>query len=103
MKSGIEHIAEERERVIYRGYNTGHDDQHHPHDLYRQAIAYVCAAMEDGVGAVNWRTWDFVPEADPILNLRKAGQLLAAAIDLHQLRRQQATEGGAALVPDADA
>lgn len=102
MKSGIEHIIEERERVIARGFDTEHDALHDPQDLYRQAMAYICVAMEDGAGAVQWRTWDFTPEADPILNLRKAGQLIAAAIDLHQQRREDARQGGAVLVPDAD-
>lgn len=96
MKTGIQIIADERQRqVVEEGWTSEHDDQHTNRELVRAA---VCYAEADQQGVVNeygdtlvesgyWPfAWDqFKPSpGDPIRDLAKAGALIAAEIDRRQ-------------------
>ena len=101
MKTGIELIADERQRQIeVKGYGEERDKIVHPTALTRAAIAYCEAAnysMRKDVRADRFRNervkmmtkseWPFDPEyyhpsgIDTIRNLVKAGALIAAEID----------------------
>ena len=98
--SGIELIAQERERQInVEGYTKQHDSQHAASDLIYAAIAYAESAKigincsEIGVADENEIMqrkieigkhypygWLFKPTTD-IRDLAKAGALIAAVID----------------------
>lgn len=101
MKTGIELIAEERQRQIdVEGYNKQHDSQHNTSEFIYAAIAYAESAKVGvncrEIGIVNgneimmrkndkrlyfpWGEWNFKPTTD-IRDLVKAGALIAAAID----------------------
>lgn len=101
MKTGIELIAEERQRQIdVEGYTPQHDSQHLPSEFIYAAIAYTEAAkvgvncMEMGNTNENeirfrkidmgidfpWGWANFKPTTD-LRDLIKAGALIAAAID----------------------
>lgn len=95
MKSGIELIAEERQRHIDKeGYTDSHDDEHDKDEI---AIAAACYAMPKRKRKYvkKWKClaqyvpkkwpWDFrdwkeTPD-DRIRELVKAGALIAAEID----------------------
>lgn len=100
MKTGIELIAEERQRQIdVEGYNEQHDSQHLTSELVYAAIAYIESAKVGincvEIGNTNENEimrrktemgryypfgWNFKPSTD-IRDLVKAGALIAAAID----------------------
>jgi len=108
MKTGIELIAEERQRQVdVEGYSEQHDSQHKVSEFIYAAIAYVesakvgvnCAEMgntnEDeimmrkvGMGIHYPFGWNFKPTTD-IRDLVKAGALIAAAIDRLQKDNEQ--------------
>jgi len=92
MKTGIELIAEERQRQIEKeGYTTNHDDKYLESDL---ACAAACYALPedlrnafnatgiegDGIWPWNLEYWKPTPD-DRIKELVKAGALIAAEID----------------------
>ena len=104
MKTGIELIAEERQRQInIEGYSEQHDMQHGPRVLIQAASTYLDAAdltlhskeydFSDSWHETNepfyWnevrRTWPFEQDTfkhtTDIRDLVKAGALIAAAID----------------------
>ncbi len=93
MKSGIELIAEERQRQITaEGYTTKHDDQHKDFEMGKAAESYLaCVVTPDEEGDENGKIrptwtwpWDeksWKPSPDPVRNLVKAGALIAAEID----------------------
>ena len=95
-KSGIDLIAEERQRhVSVEGWTTEHDNQHTDNEL---AMAAVCYAMPDDERIYfgkslpegwpwDWKFWKPTPD-DRIRELVKAGALIAAEID--RLQRQKA-------------
>lgn len=100
MKTGVELIAEERQRQIgVEGYSEQHDSQHLTSEFVYAAIAYIesakvginCAEMgntnvneimrrKTEMGSTYPFGWDFKPSTD-IRDLVKAGALIAAAID----------------------
>lgn len=106
MKTGIELIAEERQRQIdVEGYTEQHDSNHKASEFVYAAIAYTEAAkvgincMEIGntneneimrrkveMGRDYPFGWDFKPSTD-IRDLVKAGALIAAAIDRLQTQK----------------
>lgn len=102
MKTGVELIADERERQISQeGYDAQHDDDH---DCGELADAAICYALEAGSLAdgftLNTKSiaflehWPFdlgwwKPSDDPIRNLVKAGALIAAEIDRLQCARSE--------------
>lgn len=93
MKTGIELMAEERERQIWqKGYTLEQDDGYHDGELLRGALSYVEASHWHGEPDFKrydldddpW-PWDsgFNPgePVDAILCLTKAGAMIAAEID----------------------
>lgn len=93
MKTGIELIAEERQRQITaEGWTAAHDDDHDSCELAKAAAWYALPS--------NWRehiakrgiiplwpwTEDAKPGPDRVRELTKAGALIAAEID--RLQRQ---------------
>jgi hypothetical protein len=99
MKTGIELIAEERERQISQeGWSAEDDDRHDSGQLNDAALAYAYAASEQARGESlryiqgleescdlpqpwPWESSWWKPSEDPIRNLVKAGALIAAEID----------------------
>lgn len=114
MKTGIELIAEERQRQISKeGWTTEHDDEHDHRELARAAESYVShyvsrqhvikneyrlPGIVDGPKAYitepppeswPWDDADWKPK-NPIADLIKAGALIAAEIDrLQRLERKK--------------
>lgn len=91
MKTGVELIAEERQRQIeVEGWTAEHDDNHIYGDLARAAACYAMPHDDRRVDdtfvgipilwpwAANW--WKPSPE-NRIRELQKAGALIAAEID----------------------
>lgn len=97
MKTGVELIAEERQRQLTeKGWTAEHDDQHQPGELSSGGVAYAIAAYEARPWLFCYRHWPFYmeqfhPKKDPIANLAKAGAMIAAEID-RELRKQLAQE-----------
>lgn len=109
MKSGIELIAEERQRQIdVEGYSAQHDSQHPTSEFVYAAIAYTESAkvgincmemgntdeMEIMVRKAEmgmdfpWGFASFKPSTD-VRDLVKAGALIAAAIDRLQMETKE--------------
>jgi hypothetical protein len=99
MKTGIELIAEERQRQIDKeGWTPEHDDTHGAGEM--SAAAGVYALMASGYHTQNpkelianywppeWADW-FKPK-DRLSNLVRAGALIAAEID--RLNRKKETQ-----------
>lgn len=110
MKSGIELIAEERQRQIeVEGYDVQHDSYHSPRQLIQAADTYLNSAdltlhSKEFNNSDKWhqtnlpfyrneikRNWpweeeSFKPTTD-IRDLIKAGALIAAAIDRLQAQK----------------
>jgi hypothetical protein len=95
MKTGVELIAEERDRQIKKeGWDEGHDDMHKRKELARAARAYALPGLKASTEAgIDWPWHDdwWKPSNDPVRNLVKAGALIAAEID-----RLQRLQNGAA-------
>ena len=100
MVSGVELIAEERERQINKeGFNWRHDDSHDCHQLSDAAIVYAAPAPLR-YQVMNWWPWDkkWLKEdtsfttAGRIKELTKAGALIAAEIDRLQRTIADASE-----------
>lgn len=97
MKTGIELIAEERQRQISEEeWTPEHDDGHRSGELNDAAIGYAQAAAYQArgeslemirsavpAGMIRWPWEDswWRPDEDQIRNLVKAGALIAAEID----------------------
>lgn len=95
MKTGIELIAEERQRQIdVEGWTPEHDDTevgHQKGELATAAACYTLISSEDAKGLVEIddifinRLWPWQPvwwkPTSDIRNLVKAGALIAAEID----------------------
>lgn len=93
MKTGIELIAEERQRQIeVEGWTSEHDDHHSGGEMARAAAFYALAAdspfCRDGFTPIGW-PWsaEWWKPSTPIRDLQKAGALIAAEID--RLQRQK--------------
>lgn len=86
MKTGIDLIAEERQRQIYKeGFTPEHDKQWEHGQLVKAAACYL--ARPSWVDTPLWPHWPFdiswwkpTPQ-DRIRELQKAGALIAAEID----------------------
>lgn len=91
-KTGVELIADERQRQITaEGWTPEHDDEHNADDLAAAAACYASPAwskMRNNVPPPLW-PWDekWWKPGDRIRELVKAGALIAAEID----RMQRAT------------
>lgn len=120
MKTGIELIAEERDRQIkVEGWTAEHDDRHGPRNLARAAMGYAqhyvgrawvyCNELElPGVvdGPKEYReepapnSWPWEEQwwkpKDPLRDLIRAGALIAAEIDRLQRAQQKAKLNAAA-------
>jgi hypothetical protein len=100
MKTGIELIAEERQRQIEKeGWTPEHDDQHNTGDLAHAAAAYASAELYRRTTSEGYdntphiwpferKWWKPTPE-NRIRELQKAGALIAAEID--RLQRKNAS------------
>ena len=83
MKTGIELIAEERQRQIdVEGYDQEHDAQHHYKEFINAAAAYLLSKNEDTDILYLWPfdISEFKSTTEKS-NLIKAGALIAAALD----------------------
>ena len=122
MKSGIEIIADERQRqIVKKGYTLEHDKQHTHEELLKVARLYIRAAEAccypkncidynggfragEGVPSDYPNTWNhgyWKPSDDPIRNLAKAGGMLAAEIDrLQGLQSEQSNTETIERAPD---
>jgi hypothetical protein len=92
MKTGVELIAEERQRQIaVEGWTPEHDNEHDMGEMIGAAITYSAHALgivseeeipnADTDGYWPWEDRWWKPSPDPIRNLVKAGALIAAEID----------------------
>lgn len=89
MKTGLELIAEERQRQITaEGYTAAHDDEHVCGELIDAGLSHIHGAINYGHPAMQrpplawpWDKNQWKPNTDRIRNLVKAGALLAAEID----------------------
>ena len=107
MKTGIQRITEELERQRAKGYSEDHDDGHDLGELTEAALCYGCVAGAEarGSSAEEWPAhmfdghcdsilqwpWDeesWKPSDDPIINLAKAGALIAAEIDRLERKKE---------------
>ncbi len=108
-RSGVELVAEERQRQIAReGFDAKHDAEHDSCELVDAALCYAAVASAEvrGSTAEEWPAsmfngfndsliewpWEdewWKPSDDPIRNLVKAGALIAAEID--RLQRKEMT------------
>lgn len=97
MKTGIELIAEERERQVSKEkYDADHDDSHGGGSILAAGIAYATAAQHQSIHGKRtdfelvrtmywpWSKRDWKPSPDRVRNLVKAAALLAAEIDREQ-------------------
>lgn len=88
MKTGIELIAEERQRQIEKeGWTKEHDAEHNKSQLSILAMLYVCPPKyRPMLSPSSWfktMGWDFKwwKPTERIRELQKAGALIAAEID----------------------
>jgi hypothetical protein len=85
MKTGIELIAEERQRQIKKlGWTAKHDDGHDQEELARVGALYALPKRYREYYNIYPKTWDFCwwqPEENRVRELAKAGALIAAEID----------------------
>ncbi len=105
--SGIQLIATERQRQVKaEGYTPAHDDEHANGELALAAACYatfhtrasvtvqkLCWQEVSAEFAWPWARSDYKPRNDPILNLVKAGALIAAEIDRLQRACAAAPDG----------
>jgi hypothetical protein len=109
MKTGIELIAEERQRQIEQeGWSSEHDDQYKGEEMARAAACYSMPrkfrnyVVKKGLtiwyhlwpwGLSWWKTTDEETPEGRIRELQKAGALNAAEIDwwLRKLRKENKT------------
>ena len=97
MKTGVELIAEERERQINgEGYTAEHDAQHTDGSMATAGAAYALHLRGAGVFSTPliwpWEREAWKPSDDPIRNLQKAGALIAAEIDRRQKLNEELSE-----------
>ncbi len=101
MKTGIELIAEERQRQITdEGFDSDHDDMHTVGELAEAAMCYCMTPIwrpANNFPPLGW-PWigpdndGFRPSDDRVCELTKAGALIAAEID--RLQRLKTKEDG---------
>lgn len=83
MKTGIELIAEERQRQVeVEGWTPEHDAEHTDDELAKVAAVYAAPGRLRSRVRIWPEDWDFKPTPnDRIRELQKAGALIAAEID----------------------
>jgi hypothetical protein len=91
MKTGIELMADERQRqIVQEGWNSAHDSRYEGQELVRAAICYACSwerqPRVDGISQPPslwpWnKIWWKPSPLDRVRELTKAGALIAAEID----------------------
>ena len=89
MKTGIELIAEEREKQISKyGYTPQHDSGYTNEELLQAALAYLKLAA--GLGStIDWPfDLKYLHDDGYVENLKKAGAFIAAALDVFQLNNE---------------
>ena len=89
MKTGIELIAEERQRQIDKeGYDEEHDAKEPINRMVACAISYAMYDIDE-LEAEAWWSWDrkYYKPKDRLRNLERAGALIAAAIDKLQAQK----------------
>lgn len=78
-------IAVERIRQLHEeGWTEGHDDTHTDGELAAAAVVYILLAdLPPGppTDLWPWEDYEYKPSEDPIVNLTKAGALIAAELD----------------------
>lgn len=92
--TGIELISFERDRQVQiEGWTAEHDAKYNRAELIRAALQYAETVRKQLLGAtqqhafdhsISFWPWDekwWKPSQDPVLNLVKAGALIAAEID----------------------
>lgn len=89
MKSGIELIAEERQRQIeVEGWTPEHDDAHQYGELSKAAAVYALLGTDAETCEGDGSAWPWSPEwfkpSTRLRDLVKAGALIAAEIDRGQ-------------------
>jgi hypothetical protein len=101
MKTGIEVIAEERQRqILVEGWTCEHDDTHTSSSMAMAAVSYAIMAasfyrwnsqkeLAELLWPPEWGKEWWKPSKDPIRNLAKAGALIAAEIDRLQRLQQK--------------
>lgn len=100
MMSGVELIAQERQRQIdAEGYSARHDDEHDMGELAAAAMCYAEQTVDMEISSIGDESfmaqwWPFgikewKPSGDPIRDLAKAGALIAAEIDRRQRAKAQ--------------
>jgi hypothetical protein len=104
---GVELIRQERHRQVYvEGFKESHDDGHRMAEIALAGLSYVSVAASQvrlGAGCAAERLpvywpWNedwWKPSPDPVINLIKAGALIAAEIDRLQrlASRSEAASG----------
>lgn len=91
-QTGVELIAEERQRQIeVEGWTAEHDAEHQSHELEFAAISYAIPEGLDSINPKHYWPWDKewykrTPN-DRVRELVKSGALIAAAID-NELKKQ---------------
>lgn len=93
MKTGIELIAEERQRQIEKGWSLGHDQRHGNGELLKAAETYITPEHYDnGCPTRREKLWPFNTKfkggESRIDELVKAGALIAAEIDRLTVKRE---------------
>lgn len=92
--TGIELIARERQRqVSEEGWTPEHDDGHVNGEMVLAAVTYMHHANFGEKLTLFFWPWEaesWKPSPDPIINLTKAGALIAAEIDRLQRAKEAA-------------
>ena len=99
MTIGTHMITAERNRQVREeGYTAEHDAGHSPSMLpaaaysYLEEVLFPMGVSDDLLPPSEWpwRSEDWKPDEDRLVNLVKAGALVAAAIDAEVTRRERA-------------
>ena len=89
MKTGIELIAEEREKQISKhGYTPQHDSGYKNEELLQAALTYLKLAA-GWESTIDWPfDLKYLHDDGYVENLKKAGAFIAAALDVFQLNNE---------------
>jgi len=82
-RDGATRIADERRRVLEsEGFDLAHDLSYKRGELVYAGLSYLKEAVDmDGIFSWPFPTEWWKPSDDPVRNLEKAGQFIAAEID----------------------
>lgn len=95
-KTGSQAIADERQRQLTQeGWTSEHDDKHADGELEKAAACYALGMKlplsSGGFQLWPWEEFWWKPSDDKLVNLAKAGALIAAAYD-REVRARKAAE-----------